>query len=299
MIDMAMGGTQPMNLTGFAGGGIMLTPTWPIVGSPLGSASYIPKRLGVSGTMTNYAVIVVPTGVAGVWIVGNYTSGNFALLMQGQGGGAYVTCPKNQETLVYCDGTNAIMVGTNTASLFAVGDYKYTASPNGQAGWLICNGQSLPISSYTALWNAIGGYYGQVDGSHFNVPNLIGRVLAHADQNQGVVPGLNFAQYAGAWYNVLDISQIPSHNHGGGNHGHGAYDRGHLHGMAGQVLVPVTGPNAAFGNGWKFDYPTTAVGYADIVVNASGDTIGYQGGNAAHNNVQPSMGCYIFIYAGV
>lgn len=298
MIDGALGATQPLNLTGFAGGGITLTPTWPVVASPLSSASYIPKRLGASGTMTAQAVIVVPSGVSGVWVVGNYTTGSYPLYMQGAGGGSYVLCPKNQETLIYCDGQNAVLVGNSISAQFAVGDYKYSASPNGQAGWLICNGQSLAIASYPALWAAIGGYYGQADGAHFNVPQLIGRVLAHADQNVGVTPGLNFAQYAGVSAVTLDISQMPYHNHGGGNHSHGASQDGHQHTIPAYTIIG-GGGNVAGGYIWGIaTNQGTSWSQPNVYVGNSGDTIGYQGSNGGHTNVQPSLGCYIFIYAG-
>jgi microcystin-dependent protein len=299
MLDAALGATQAMNLNGFAGGGILLTPTWPIVSSPLGSASYIPKRIYVNGIMGAQAVILVPHLVSGVWIVANYTTttNNSNLYMQGQDGGSYVLCTRNQETLIYCDGNSAVVVGANLSSQFAVGDYKHSASPNSQTGWQICNGQSLPIATFPALWGAIGGYYGQVDGSHFNVPNLIGRVLGHADQGNGVTAGMNFAQPAGVSAVVLDISQTPSHNHNGGNHGHYAWQDAHGHNLNGSVLGS-NGPGAGFGSGFLLVGGTADNRQPAVYVQNSGDTIAWQGSNGAHTNVQPSMGCYIFIYAG-
>jgi microcystin-dependent protein len=39
-------------------------------------------------------------------------------------------------------------------------------------GWLLCNGQTLEINNYQALYSIIGNRYGG-DGAHdFNIPNL-------------------------------------------------------------------------------------------------------------------------------
>ena len=39
-------------------------------------------------------------------------------------------------------------------------------------GWLACNGQILPIVSYTALFSLIGTYYGGNGQTHFALPHL-------------------------------------------------------------------------------------------------------------------------------
>jgi microcystin-dependent protein len=48
-------------------------------------------------------------------------------------------------------------------------------------GWLICDGSSLLRSSYPGLFTAIGTAFGAVDGAHFNIPDLRGRVIAGMD----------------------------------------------------------------------------------------------------------------------
>lgn len=48
-------------------------------------------------------------------------------------------------------------------------------------GFLLCNGQSVLRATYAALFAVISTTYGSVDGTHFNVPDMRGRVAAGSD----------------------------------------------------------------------------------------------------------------------
>ena len=54
-------------------------------------------------------------------------------------------------------------------------------------GWLLCDGSSVLRSTYAALFTAISTAYGSVDGTHFTLPDLRGRLPVglgtHADVN--------------------------------------------------------------------------------------------------------------------
>lgn len=53
-------------------------------------------------------------------------------------------------------------------------------APN--AFYILCDGASLlRTGTYAALFAAIGTTYGSVDGTHFSVPDLRGRVMVHPD----------------------------------------------------------------------------------------------------------------------
>jgi microcystin-dependent protein len=41
------------------------------------------------------------------------------------------------------------------------------------SGWLICDGSSVLRTTYATLFGVIGVLYGSVDGTHFNLPNLV------------------------------------------------------------------------------------------------------------------------------
>lgn len=74
----------------------------------------------------------------------------------------------------------------NTKFLAGDGTWIQPGSPTGTitmyaavvapTGWLICDGTSYLRSTYPTLFGIIGTTYGAADGSHFNVPNLGGRV---------------------------------------------------------------------------------------------------------------------------
>lgn len=57
----------------------------------------------------------------------------------------------------------------------AVFPYAGSAAPT---GYLLCDGSSKLRASYPDLFTAIGTTYGSVDGTHFTLPDLTGRVVA-------------------------------------------------------------------------------------------------------------------------
>lgn len=80
--------------------------------------------------------------------------------------------------------------------------------------WLFCNGQTLAINQYQALYSIIGNIYGGNGATTFNLPDLRGRVPLHVGQSNA--PGATnhaLAQSTGAETAALSIAQLPSHNH--------------------------------------------------------------------------------------
>jgi microcystin-dependent protein len=79
-------------------------------------------------------------------------------------------------------------------------------------GWLLCNGQLLPISEYDTLFALIGTTYGGDGVTNFALPNLSSRVPVH--QGTGVNgSGFILGQQAGAETVTLNSSQLPAHTH--------------------------------------------------------------------------------------
>ncbi len=79
-------------------------------------------------------------------------------------------------------------------------------------GWALCDGQLLPISSYTALFSILGTTYGGDGRTTFALPDLRGRAPIHA----GVGPGLSsrsLGSRSGSETNTLDATQLPNHSH--------------------------------------------------------------------------------------
>jgi microcystin-dependent protein len=74
-------------------------------------------------------------------------------------------------------------------------------------GWAFCDGQLLPISSYTALFSLLGTTFGGDGITTFGLPDLRGRVPIHVGSGPGLSPYI-WGQKGG----VETITE-PSHNH--------------------------------------------------------------------------------------
>jgi microcystin-dependent protein len=79
-------------------------------------------------------------------------------------------------------------------------------------GWFLCNGQTLAISSYTALFSLLGTTYGGNGTSTFQLPNLQGRVPLHVGQGAGL-PNYVWGEQGGAASISLTNAQLPTHIH--------------------------------------------------------------------------------------
>ena len=88
-----------------------------------------------------------------------------------------------------------------------VGEIRIFAGNFAPAGWMFCEGQLLPISSYDVLFQLIGTTYGGDGASTFALPDLRGRMPMHfgAGFTQGALGGQETVQ--------LTTAQIPGHNH--------------------------------------------------------------------------------------
>jgi microcystin-dependent protein len=79
-------------------------------------------------------------------------------------------------------------------------------------GWALCNGQTLSISQYAALFSLLGTTYGGNGTTNFNLPNLQGRVAIHQGNGAGLSPYV-IGQVGGAENITLLSNQMPLHNH--------------------------------------------------------------------------------------
>jgi microcystin-dependent protein len=164
----------------------------------------------------------------------------------------------------------------------------YGASTPPPGGWLICDGASVLRATYPGL-NAvmsIDGYpYGFADSTHFNLPDLRGRVPAGID---GAANRLTTATMTvdtlggngGAEQVILDTTMIPSHNHT-------ITDTGHSHNL------PSPLDDAQFGNlgGTGVGLPLIGQNVTPLTTDpaTTGITITNTGGGLGHLNVQPTL----------
>lgn len=78
-------------------------------------------------------------------------------------------------------------------------------------GWLLCQGQTLSISQYQALFSLIGVKYGGDGSTTFQLPDLSGRVPVHKGQLKETFHPVGEA--GGAEMVALTEQQLPAHSH--------------------------------------------------------------------------------------
>jgi len=186
--------------------------------------------------------------------------------------------------------------GAGSPGLIFVGEVRWIAVNTAPAGWLACDGAARSRSTYSRLFAAIGAVFGAGDGSTtFNVPDLRGRASVGAGQGAGLT-----ARAIGTKWGVeavaLSTAQMPSHSHGGATGG-ASRSLNHSHGVTGDrnTAGGYAPTNLATG-GVVGAFVTDGVLYNDDLNH--GHALLADGGNAAHDNTQPSIAIPAYIYAG-
>jgi len=145
-------------------------------------------------------------------------------------------------------------------------------------GWMLCNGQTLAISQYAALFSLIGTSYGGNGTSTFQLPNLQSRVPVH----QGTGAGLStyvIGETTGTENVTLLYNNMPLHNHivnavtgsAGASDPHNA----------------LLGANAPIAKGGAITQNSYSTATANTTMNTT--MLQTAGGNVPHNNLQPLL----------
>jgi microcystin-dependent protein len=93
-----------------------------------------------------------------------------------------------------------------------LGEIRLFAGNFAPFGWAFCNGQTLPISSNTALFSLLGTNYGGNGTTTFNLPNLQATFPIHWGSGPAFNGGI-VGQIGGSPTSVLNAVNLPSHNH--------------------------------------------------------------------------------------
>lgn len=91
----------------------------------------------------------------------------------------------------------------------AIFPYAGSAAPT---DWLLCDGASLLRADYADLFTLIGTTYGSVDGTHFNIPNLKGKIPVGVNSAETEFDVLG--ETGGEKTHTLITAEIPAHAHG-------------------------------------------------------------------------------------
>src|SRR3954470_8202393 len=93
-----------------------------------------------------------------------------------------------------------------------IGEIRLFAGNFAPRGWQLCNGQTLPISQYSAVFSLLGTNYGGDGVTTFKLPDFRGR----APISSGQGPNLSSYQLGetGGTENVTILqTQMPAHVH--------------------------------------------------------------------------------------
>jgi len=137
------------------------------------------------------------------------------------------------------------------------------------AGWMMCQGQLLPISENETLFQLIGTTYGGDGQSTFALPDLQGRVPVHQGSNGGQT--FTIAETGGVESVTLNINQIPIHTHTP----NASATNGNSNSVSNNVLA--VSPTQVY-----VTNPTV-----DASMNAA--VLPVQGGSQPHENLQPYL----------
>lgn len=162
-----------------------------------------------------------------------------------------------------------------------VGEIRMFGGTYVPAGWLACDGSSLPISDYQILYTLIGTTYGGDGISNFLLPDLRGRVPINQGTGLGLSPRA-IGQSFGSETVTLTAAQLP-HTH-------------ILQAATAAAPTPVLNPG-----GNVLAQVNTDNLYSATLSSVAGlhpATVTAAGGSLPHQNMMPSL-CVTFIISPI
>jgi microcystin-dependent protein len=156
-----------------------------------------------------------------------------------------------------------------------VGEIKMFGGTFAPAGWMLCQGQLIPISENETLFNLIGTTYGGDGEETFGLPNMASRVAVHQGQGPGITQNYIIGELAGVEQVTLSTQQIPVHNH--------------------PVLITQTNQQLGPGNAYFATATSSQAGVNAYDNTDPADTplvstsLQPVGGSQPHTNIQPTL----------
>ena len=189
-------------------------------------------------------------------------------LAEAPASGDLLTVVDVSDTTMSANGTNKKIQFSNLAIVGTIQMYGGSAAPT---GYVLCDGASLlRAGTYAALFDVLGTTYGSADGTHFNVPDLRGRVPVGVGTGTGggssgtglpsggsALTARARADWLGEETHVLTTGELAAHSHG----------------------TNITSSTTSTG------MPAT-LGSADAAGEITSDSVG---SSTAHNTMQPVM----------
>lgn len=149
------------------------------------------------------------------------------------------------------------------------GEIRLWVTPFAPLDWAYCDGQSLLISQYTALFAVIGTTFGGNGSTNFALPDLRGRAPVHLGGDLTEI-----GTTTGSETHVISGSEMPAHSHCLSAALADATDSL----PEGKMLAKTQN---SIPNMYSSNPP-------DRILNSG--VLGATGGNQSHSNIQPSLG---------
>lgn len=159
-----------------------------------------------------------------------------------------------------------------------LGEIKIVSFNFAPQGWVLCNGQLLPINQNQALFSLLGTTYGGNGQTTFALPDFRGRVPMHFGDGQ------TQGQAGGQAAHTLTVAELPTHIHtiavdsataATSNSGTATSNS-----VLGQSIgTPPTGAS----------FPISMYGTNAPAAGLAPATIGLSGGSQPHENMQPYL----------
>ncbi|MES2655796.1 MAG: tail fiber protein [Bacteroidota bacterium] len=168
-----------------------------------------------------------------------------------------------------------------------IGEIRMFAGNFAPKNWALCQGQILAIRSNTALFSILGTQYGGDGSTTFALPDLRSRALAGTGNGQGLSPYTN-GEMIGTEGVTINLTQMTAHTHAGAVTVTGSVAPYELN-DAGGTDLPQGNFFASTGVAQYSPTSDDTMGESPVTITANA-VIGNNGGNQAHNNMQPYLG---------
>ncbi len=181
-----------------------------------------------------------------------------------------------------------------------IGEIRMFAGNFAPSGWMLCQGQLLPINGNEALYTIIGTTYGGDGISTFALPNLASRVPVGMGQGLGL-SNIILGEQVGAESVTLNTNQLPTHTHMVDKNSKQATNE-----IAANMLSTAHEPTKGKSLGIATNKGISTLGYNQEVPNMTlhkstlknedlTKTTSPVGGGQSHNNMQPYLGINFII----
>jgi len=180
-----------------------------------------------------------------------------------------------------------LSVGLGNVTQVPAGIVSAFAGVTAPAGWLMCFGQAVSRTEYSALFTALSTTYGSGDGTTtFNIPDMRGRAIAGVDNMGGtaasrltstVLSASNtLGATGGTQTHTLTSAEMPSHTHTQDAHGHAVQRTNSAATSVGADASALYKPQQSTGASYFDTQTATATNQST-------------GGGGAHLNTQPTI----------